>query len=207
MAQWLTRFDVRQAVRPILVFLLVWLGAALAFHLFAVRPRINAFEQTRDSNEPRLNALKQQKEKVENREAFLEAVRTTEQNLATLRKDILSLRERRLIEVQSELHGLADRFRISMDRVQYDDSELEDEELLRFAMVFPLEGNYTNLREFIQAAEESDKFLVIESVGIGQAQQGGNRLQLNITVASYFDAPQIRARKERDRRTGSPRRS
>lgn len=206
MAQWISRFDVRQASRPIVVFLLVWLGVVLALHVLAVRPRIGAYEKIRDSNEPRLTALKQQKEKVENREAYLAAVRETVKDLETLRKDILSLRERRLIEVQSELHGLADRFRISMDRVQYDDSELEDEELLRFAMVFPLEGNYTNLREFIQAAEKSDKFLVIESVGIGQAQQGGNRLQLNITVASYFDAPQIRARKDRDRR-GSARRS
>jgi len=56
----------------------------------------------------------------------------------------------------------------------------------------PLEGGYHNLRGFIQAVESSSQFLVIERVVLVRSKEGGVLLQLNITLATYFDAPELR---------------
>ena len=68
-------------------------------------------------------------------------------------------------------------------------------------MTVPLEGGYANLRRFLQAVEVSDKFLVVERVALGEGKRGGAMLQLSITLATYFDAPERYKRgKERERR-------
>ena len=56
-------------------------------------------------------------------------------------------------------------------------------------MIVPLQGGYAALRQFLNAVEESDKFLLVERVVLAQGQDGGVLLQLNITLTTYFDAP------------------
>ncbi len=72
--------------------------------------------------------------------------------------------------------------------VDTDTEYMAGQGLERFAMVVPLQGGYANLRHFIQAVESSDKFLVVERVAIDRAKDGGVLLQMNITLATYFDA-------------------
>ncbi|MFN0281755.1 MAG: hypothetical protein ACKVZ6_07260 [Kineosporiaceae bacterium] len=62
-------------------------------------------------------------------------------------------------------------------------------------MTLPLEGGYANLRRFLHAVEISGEFLVIERVALAEGDEGGVRLALNITLATYFDLP------ERDKRS------
>ncbi len=54
----------------------------------------------------------------------------------------------------------------------YDNEMLVDEELDRLVMTVPLEGGYANLRQFLQAVEKSDKFLVVERVALAEGQRG-----------------------------------
>ena len=49
--------------------------------------------------------------------------------------------------------------------------------------------NYANLRKFLQAVEESDKFLVVERVSLAKGKEGGSSLSLSISLATYFTAP------------------
>ena len=56
-------------------------------------------------------------------------------------------------------------------------------------MNVPLEGGYPALRRFLQAVEQSDKFLIVERVALAKGKEGGVMLQLNITLATYFNAP------------------
>ena len=62
-------------------------------------------------------------------------------------------------------------------------------DLDKLIMVVPLQGNYASLRAFLQAVEDSEKFLLVERVALAEARQGGVMLELNITLATYFDAP------------------
>jgi len=117
-------------------------------------------------------------------------VERAEKDLEKLRDEILSSRNTRLVEVQNEVAQLAAEFHIPLDSVGFSSELLLDEELDRFGMDVPLEGNYSSLRKFLQAVEQSDKFLVVERVGLARGKAGGSLLSLNISLATYFNAPE-----------------
>ena len=183
------RFDIRRAGHRVVIVLAVPFLIETGFYVLAVRPTISTYEALRAENEPTFNELQRQRELVEQRETFLATLDQTTADLAELRGQTLSTREERMIDVQAELDRLAQQFNINLESVSYDNELLLDEGLDRFEMVVPLEGGYANLRRFLQAAEESQKFLLVERVVLGQGRDGGSMLQLNITLATYFNAP------------------
>ena len=185
------RFDIRQAGRQLLLVYLAVLAFALVFWFLFVRPRVLRYRSFVEESEPRVKIVQAREAEVKAREAFLTALERAQEDLKGLRKDILSTRDRRMTEAQFELDRLAKRFSVDAKSVQYENVRLEGEGLDRFAMIMPLAGGYANLRKFIEAVEASDKFLVIERVALGSNITGGPQLQLNITVATYFDLPDL----------------
>jgi Tfp pilus assembly protein PilO len=202
----LSKLDIRQAGKQVLLVLLAVLGVNLVFGALLVRPRIRAFQELTEDSQPRLQALQRRQKEVEAQEKYLATLQQSTKDLETLRNDILSTRHKRMIEVQYELARLARQFNINMDRVQYENEVLEDESLERMAMVVPLAGGYSSLRKFVQSIERSDKFLVLERVALESGQDGGVMLQLNLTLATYFDSPEMRAAEEA-RRAVKPRKA
>lgn len=183
------RFDIRQAGKPILLVMAALAVANVAAFAFLVRPAVNKVRALEAGNEPELQALKQRRNEVEALESFFASLQQAEADLARLRSDVLSTRVERMVDVQRELERLCREFRIDLDSVNYDNEELPEEGLERFAMIVPLEGGYANLRRFLQAVEDSENFLVVERVALGEGKEGGVMLMLNITLAAYFDAP------------------
>jgi len=186
------RFDVRQMGRRILTIYLVLLAANVVFYAGLVRPRAQRYRELTAESNPVRERLKQREAEVKGREDALAALDKAKADLERLRQEVLSSRERRMIDVQLELARLSRQFSINLQRVQYENKKIEDEGLERFAMVVPLAGGYANLRKFLQAVETSDKFLVIEQVALATGQEGGALLDLNITLATYFDDPEAR---------------
>lgn len=182
-------FDIRQSGRRIVWALVVLVALNLAATLLVVRPKVRDLEGLQEASAPRREAKQALIDDVESREAYLAALDQARLDLATLRDDVLSTKNRRLVPVQLEVASLADEFGVRFEQVRNKNAVLEDEELEYFGMVVPLEGGYANLRQFIQAVESSEKFLVIEQVALDEAKDGGALLQLNITVATYFDFP------------------
>jgi Tfp pilus assembly protein PilO len=185
------RFDIRQAGPQILIFLLVLLAFNVGFYLLATRPRVNEFRSLAKGSEPQLSELQGRTREVEVREAFFEALQKAEQDLQRLRTEILSTREARLVEVQRELEALCRQFKIDLDSVTFDDEVLQNEGLDKMIMVVPLKGNYTSLRNFLQAVESSEKFMLVERVALAEGKEGGVMLELSITLATYFDLPDL----------------
>jgi Tfp pilus assembly protein PilO len=195
------KFDIRQAGRYIAVVLGLLAAANGAFYFLATRPRVQEYTSLQEGTGPQQEALREQRAVVEEREAYYEALLKAEADLTTLREEILSTRERRMIEVQLELTALAEQFGIDVDSVSFDSQLLREEELDKLVMSVPLEGGYGNLREFLQAVEKSEKFLVVERVALGEGKRGGVMLQLNISLATYFDAPEeLKRANEAERR-------
>lgn len=199
----LKAFDIRQHGRVILIVLAALVVANVAVRIGVVNPR--AAERVRLENDalPRITEYREFKTYVDSKEAFRDALEQAKGDLTTLRNDVLSIRHRRMVPVQVEIARLAERFRINLEEVRTENEVLDDEELDYMRMVVPLEGGYENLRQFIQAVENSEEFLVIEQVAIDEATDGSALLELNITLATYFDLPPaIRERLERrgDRR-------
>lgn len=195
------KFDIRAASRPILILLLIWLVLSLGFYFGWTRPKVQAASELGGSGDPQGRALGERRSTVEQHEAFLEALQQAEDDLAYLRREVLSTRRQRLVEVQQELASLCRQFSIDLDSVSFSNDLLFDEELDRMAMVVPLEGGYGNLRKFLLAVENSTKFLLVERVALGEGKEGGVMLQLDITLTTYFDLPPEMKRKgQRSRR-------
>lgn len=190
------RFDIRRAARPLLVLLAVWTVAVVAFHMLVARPEIVAYVELSEGSREALDALRKDEQNVEARESYLAALEQAELDLATLRTDVLSTREQRFVEVQSELARLCRQFNIDLDSVVFDNPLLIDQGLDRSEMTVPLEGGYENLRRFLQAVEASETFLVVERVALGESAEGGESvLQLNVTLVTYFQLPEGLRRK------------
>jgi Tfp pilus assembly protein PilO len=117
---------------------------------------------------------------------------------------VLSTREERLVEVHREVADIANEFSIDLNTVSFSNELLVDEELDRLTIAVPLEGGYVNLRKFLQAVENSEKFLIVERVGLARGKQGGSLLDLNINMATYFTAPEdvVQRKHERMRERG-----
>ena len=197
------RFDLRQAGGPIRAVLVLWAVVNIAVCVLLVRPAVREYRNLLEGTGPQQQELREQRTEVERREAYLDALVKAEQDLTRLREEVLSTRELRMVEVQLELKALADQFGIDLDSVTFDSELLRDEELDKLLMVVPLEGGYTNLRRFLQAVESSSKFLVVEGVALGEGKRGASLLQLNISLATYFDVPpelKLRRGKDTERR-------
>ena len=181
------QFDIRRAARPLIIASSVLLLSNLVFFLALHRPVRAQHDALSNENTPQLTALRQWQAAVEDKETYLATLQTTGEELTQFKREVLSSRERRMIEVQFELDRLASQFNININQVNYENEDLPKEGLERFGMVVPLAGGYQNLRRFIRAVEESEKFLVIERVALAKGKDGGVLLQLNITLATYFE--------------------
>jgi hypothetical protein len=199
------KFDIRQAGRPILIVLIAWFLLCSGFYLVAARPQVQRYRRLVENSDPRRLALAARRSEVEQRESFLEKLQQAETDLTQFREEVLSTRELRLVTVQRELTKLCAQFNIDLETVTLDHNDLLEEELSRMVMIVPLEGGYANLRKFLQAVESSDEFLLVEKVGLGKGKEGGVMLQLDITLATYFDLPEDVKRKLEERRRGSRR--
>jgi hypothetical protein len=186
----LLRFDIRRAGRTLLIVFGGLVVVNLVFYVLMTRPQMNEFDALNTKSSPQIEALKKYEAAVTAKEEFLLALQKAQSDLEFLKTDVLSTRPRRMISVQAELEQLTNSFQINLEQVQYENENLPEEGLVRFAMVVPLQGGYQNLRNFLSAVEESDKFLVIERVALGTGPEGGVILQLNITLATYFELPQ-----------------
>jgi len=183
------KFDIRQAARYITLVLTLLAVANGVFYFLGTRPRVQEYTSLREGTGPQQEALRADRAEVEEREAYRDALIKAEADLATLREEVLSTRQKRMIEVQLELAALAEQFSIDVDSITFDNELLREEELDKLVMTVPLEGGYANLRRFLQAVETSEKFLVVERVALGQGKLGGVMLELSISLATYFDAP------------------
>lgn len=200
MASGRLRFDIRQAGREMLLVFVTVLMLNALFYIFFVRPRTEEYRALTTESAPRIAELENREARVRRQEAYLLGLEQAESDLTRFRTEILSTRDQRMIDVQMELARLAQQFNINVEQIQYQNDRLDDEALDRFAMLVPLEGGYANLRKFIQAVETSEKFLVIERVALAEGEQGGILLQLNITLATYFDLPEFQKDRRSERR-------
>lgn len=200
MRPWL-RFDIRQAGRPIALILGLVAALNLGFFLLYVQPAVGHYRELKASAAGQ-DRLEERQTEVEQREAFLVRLQQAEEGLRHLRSEVLSTREARMVVVQLELAELAKQFHINLEQVNYGGELLLDEELDRFVIDVPLEGGYAALRRFLQALEQSNKFLIVERVALGKGKEGGVTLQLNITLATYFNAPEdlVQRKREMERR-------
>jgi len=106
--------------------------------------------------------------------------------------EILGTKDSRMIQIQREVRSIATSLQMDPETIAYTPEILDKVGLVRFGISVPLVGDYRNLRQFISRIEKSENFLIIDSVTLGGAKDGGALLDLNIQLSTYFDSPEAR---------------
>lgn len=132
-----------------------------------------------------LRIEKERKELVqrkEREERFKEFRRQVESFYAeTLRR-----KEEGLVDILGAVEGLAKKFRVKKESIQYHHEIIEEDKVILFEITFPLRGSYANLRRFINQIENSKYFLIIDRVELSNPEEKGYNLKLNIKLSTYF---------------------
>jgi hypothetical protein len=59
-------------------------------------------------------------------------------------------------------------------------------QLTRFDITMVLKGHYESVRQFIRDVEASDRFIVIDNVGISEGAESGQPLVLTVELSTYY---------------------
>jgi len=194
-----SRFDIRQSARAVTMVLGALALANLVLYMIVVQPTVSDYDRLRSEDQP-FTRINETRATVESQEGYLQAVVRAKEDLSNLNQDRLSTRKQRMVDVERELARLCEQFGIDLLEVSIEIDAMLEEGLERMTMDIPLEGGYRELREFLQAVEQSDEFLVVEAVALTQTDQDGSKLSLSILVTTYFQVPQGRVDRARERR-------
>ncbi len=110
----------------------------------------------------------------------------------TFFNDVLGSKDSRMIRIQREVRAIAASLGMDPESISYQQEFLDKVGLVRFTIGVPLVGDYRNLRQFISKIENSENFLIIDSVTLGGAKDGGALLDLSIQLSTFFNAPEMK---------------
>lgn len=109
----------------------------------------------------------------------------TEADLQTFQQAIAARSE--FTGLLGELFTLAGEADLSIDRISYDPKQVEEDQLLRYGLVFSVGGDYGQIKQFIFSLEQSPRILAIEEITLaGSDAAKGGTVKLNIRLATYF---------------------
>jgi len=110
------------------------------------------------------------------------------------RKDILEVRKSWLYSEQDglkqlmlDVHKILGEAGIRTTGYQYEYLDLKDANLRRVNVNFQFSGSYPDLKRLMAAVEEFPKFLMIERLDFVNNFDDGNRIELKIVIAGYYE--------------------
>lgn len=107
-----------------------------------------------------------------------------QQRIDEARKQIVQFEKERIPSeasaVSVELGKLAADAGVKLSTVRYDDVDSDVPDLRHYRISAVIAGDYLQEVKFINALERSKQFYVIDSVNLGEQQQGAVRLQINV---------------------------
>jgi Tfp pilus assembly protein PilO len=184
-------FDIRERAGMILVLMLVWLGVLVAVNLMVNLPRADRISALEEAHREFGQHLAERKRKVSLLRAEYDRVMDGRRTLQTFYDEVLSTKRERMTTVQREIRQIAGKWNINPETISYQRDVFEEDRIVKFSLVVPLDGSYENLRAFVSAVENSENFLTIESIGLSDSKEGGVILSLNVTLVTYFLDPDI----------------
>lgn len=201
------RFDARRDGGRVLLVVAVVLLLDLAFWFWVVRPRQEHIDRLTSQKVTADATYAQQAHKLERLREVHAHVRKMEEDIRTFLDDYLSTKRQRSARFQAAIFNVGRKYRVAPESATPTRQDLEQEGIESTAWSFPVEGGYENLRKMLADLEALDQFVIVREIRLGSGREGGNRLQLGITVETFFSAPGLRERLERERRGDGDRRS
>ena len=187
----LKRFDIREERVKVIVVLGVLAVVNLALYITLNLPRMHR----QAAEERKVTDLTQNLAEVSRRVALMKDLdqrfETEKTKVDTFYNEVLGAKDTRMIEIQREVRSIAASLGMDPETIAYQPEVLDKVGLISFNISVPLAGDYRNLRQFINKIEKSQNFLIVDSVSLGGAKDGGALLDLNIRLSTYFAAPEL----------------
>jgi Tfp pilus assembly protein PilO len=103
--------------------------------------------------------------------------------------EILPVSDAGARQIMSFLARTAAENGLEFNRVSQEEESLQDSQLMRRTGTVTLAGSYANMRKFLYAVETAEEFVIIERVGLAQAQDlrsDSGQLEVVLNVATYY---------------------
>lgn len=166
--------------------LLFFLANAVAFSVyrFGYAGQVKSLEADIGEVQKQLQPLSLRRKELERR---LQRASGAEAAVRELYDERFSTRSQRMTAVMAEVKSLARRAGLNPRSISYPEVAIEDYGLVKRSFVFPVEGTYIELRQFLNLLELSDSFLTLEAVTLGEAGgDQGPELRMNLTISTLF---------------------
>jgi len=185
------RFDLRENLGRLAAVLGGLLALNLAFYLFFNMPRLRALESLEDRRNTAARDLRATAARVQKIQDFITRYDEQTRKLDDFYENLLGTQMDRMTTIQKEIRSIATEFHIDPEAIDYNPEEIEGAGMTLFQITIPLIGGYPNLRQFINRIESSKHLLIVDSVELTGAREGGAMLSLTIKISTVFHAPRL----------------
>jgi Tfp pilus assembly protein PilO len=167
---------------PTLAFILVNLLFLAAYRLvLAEEAEIGSGLLARRTDElERLTQRRRQLEEVR------EHTRASELALQSFYSERLATEDRMLTQIIAEVKELAQKAGLAPTAIRYQKEELEEHNLIKRTITFGVDGDYRQLRKFINFLELSHSFLILEEIGLRGDEQPTPTLRISLRLSTLF---------------------
>lgn len=185
------RFDLRQDLWRVGAILgsLVLLNAG--FYLFLNMPRLRALDDLATGSDAVRRTLVDVSRSCQSMQELIARYDSETTRLDAFYTDRIGTQMERMTRIQQALRAIATEFRVDPESMDYNTSEVENSDLVRFQITIPLNGGYPNLRHFINRVETAKYLAVIDSIELAGSRDGGAMLSLTIRISTYFREPEL----------------
>jgi hypothetical protein len=95
--------------------------------------------------------------------------------------------------VRLELESIMKEVRVGAQTISYTKTDMPDFALIRNTISIPLKGDYHSLRKLLSLIEQSDQFLIVDSIQLTDSTNEGKELNLHIGLVAFFYEPEPEA--------------
>ena len=174
---------------------IIWLAAGLAVNVlvyaFGVYPLSQRVANVAQRNETASQALRDARQ--ENAQAS-GALTGKDQATTKLAKFYTEVLPRDLASARQLTHlrlaQLARMHNLRYGRAEAEPVPMKQSKLTQLRVTLSLGGSYAGVRGFLHSLETAPQFVVIDNVALAQSGDSDDRLELNLTLSTYFRSPQ-----------------
>jgi len=185
------RFDLRENLWRISAVLGALLLLDLGFYLLFNLPRVRSLHGLEEGRNSAARDLRGTQARCEQMRQKLSQFDEQTGKLDDFYTNVLGTQVDRMTTIQKEVRSIATEFHIDPESIDYASQEMEGPGMTLFQITIPLVGGYPNLRQFINRIESSKHLLIVDSVELTGAREGGAMLSLTIKISTVFHSPSL----------------
>ena len=185
------RLDLRENLWRIVAVLGVLLLLNLGFYLLFNLPRLRSLQSLEEQRNSAARDLRGTQTRCDRMRELLSQYDEESKKLDDFYGSVLGSQMDRMTSIQKEVRSIAAEFHIDPESIDYSSQEIEGSGMAQFQITIPLIGGYPNLRQFINRIESSKHLLIVDSVQLTGAREGGAMLSLTIKISTMFSLPPL----------------